>query len=120
MNRILILIAIASTLSAQSTPWKISIGALAAGNAADWESSIGMREANPLLRSSDGTFSPGRGALVKCLFVGAMALGEHYAIDRYGRDSMHTRRRLYRVFTVANVAAAGLFTAMAARNWSIR
>lgn len=45
--------------------WKVSILALAAANALDIASSRGRMEANPLLRTPDGSFSWQRGLVVK-------------------------------------------------------
>jgi len=47
-----------------------SVVVYSGGSALDWGSSLGGRELNPIVRQSDGIFSPWRGAVLKAAPLG--------------------------------------------------
>jgi hypothetical protein len=91
--------------------WKMSVVPVFASQALDVTSSYGMRELNPMLASSDGSFGA-KGAGIK---LGATAglLGVEYLIVRkYPRSA--------RAFTKINWTVSIVTTGFAAHNFSIR
>ena len=89
--------------------WKISLVALATATTADAVSSWNRPESNPILRNSDGQFNA-RGAGIKIGLAGSVALAQYF-LARKGPKAE-------RVSAFANLAAAGVFTGAAIRNWS--
>lgn len=106
--RVLLILVLAWPLGAADWYWA-SVGALSAATSADYVSSIGKYEANPLMRGRDGRFSPVKGAIVK----GGSAVALVYVERR-----MSTRSR--RIAAIVNFALVGVFSAVAARNARIR
>ncbi|MCB1022503.1 MAG: hypothetical protein KDC27_21415 [Acidobacteria bacterium] len=93
--------------------WLGSVAAFAVANVLDIHSSHGKMELNPLLRTSDGSFSVGRAAAVKGgLGFGFVAL-QGWMIHR------NQDKNLYKSFTFANAAASGGLSALAVRNYGI-
>jgi len=91
--------------------WKMSVVPVFASQALDVTSSYGMRELNPMLASSDGSFGA-KGAGIK---LGATAglLGVEYLIVRkYPRSA--------RAFTKINWTVSIVTTGFAAHNYAIR
>jgi hypothetical protein len=91
--------------------WKLSVAPVFASQALDVASSYRMRELNPMLASSDGSFGA-KGAGIK---LGATAglLGVEYLIVRkYPRSA--------RAFTKINWSVSIVTTGFAAHNFSIR
>jgi len=91
--------------------WKMSVLPVFASQALDVTSSYGMRELNPMLASSDGSFGA-KGAGIK---LGATAglLGVEYLIVRkYPRSA--------RVFTKINWSVSIVTIGFAAHNYAIR
>jgi hypothetical protein len=86
--------------------WQASLGVLAVASAADLASSVGRREANPLLRGRDGRFSPGRAVVVKVAPLAALGYMQH--------------RVPWRGWKWVNFAGAGVFGVVAVRNWRTR
>jgi drug/metabolite transporter (DMT)-like permease len=102
--------ALVSPAHGQTTPprgqdrvWQSSLGVLAAASAADLASSVGHREANPLLRGRDGRFSPVRAVVVKVAPLAGVAYMQH--------------RVPWRGWKWVNFAGAGVFGVVAVRNW---
>jgi hypothetical protein len=91
--------------------WKMSVAPVFASQALDVTSSYGMRELNPMLASSDGSFDA-KGAAIK---LGATAglLGVEYLIVRkYPRSA--------RAFTKINWSVSTVTTGFAVHNFAIR
>ena len=91
--------------------WKMSVVPVFASQALDVTSSYGMRELNPMLASSDGSFGA-KGAGIK---LGATAglLGVEYLIVRkYPRSA--------RALTKINWSVSIMTTGFAAHNFAIR
>jgi len=93
------------------TMYRWSLGAVAAGNAADTFSSWHRPEANPLLAGPGSEFD-GRSVLLKSALVGASFLIEHWAL----RQNPH----LYRTFAWLNFTIAGVLGGVVAHNISLR
>jgi hypothetical protein len=91
--------------------WKMSLAPVFASQALDAASSFGMRELNPMLASSDGSFGA-KGAGIK---IGATAaiLGVEYLIVR-----KHTRAA--GIFSKINWSVSIVTTGFAAHNFAIR
>jgi len=91
--------------------WKMSVVPVFASQALDVTSSYGMRELNPMLASSDGSFGA-KGAGIK-LGAAAGLLGVEYLIVRKYPRSAH-------VFTKINWSVSIVTTGFAAHNFAIR
>jgi hypothetical protein len=89
--------------------WTASCFLLVAGTSLDVASSWGKYEANPLLRSSDGRFGA-KGLSLKLAITGAIL------VPQYMMRNNPTVRKL---FTFTNFAQAGMYTGIAARNFTI-
>jgi hypothetical protein len=92
-----------------SRAWKLSLLALAAAASADALSSWGKQEANPLLRSSNGTFGV-RGLTIKGGLTGASVVPQYM---------MRNNSKARKTFTILNFAETAMFTALAVHNFSI-
>jgi hypothetical protein len=90
--------------------WLWSTAALAAASFADIHSSLGKRESNGLLRSSDGTFGA-RGTGVKLAMVGGIVFGQYMLVKK--------NPALANAISFANFGMAGMKFAVAARNYGI-
>lgn len=88
--------------------WVLSAVAITAASLADFGTSMGHNEANPLLQSSNGQFSVARGLSLKLGLASATVLVQAL-ITRHHPD-------LYKACAIANVAGAGAFSAVAAHN----
>ena len=88
--------------------WVLSAVALTAASLADFGTSMGHNEANPLLQSSNGQFSVAKGLSLKLGLAGATVLVQAL-ITRHHPD-------LYKACAIANVTGAGAFTAIAVHN----
>lgn len=84
-----------------------SMVALTAASFADVGSSWGKQEANPLLRSSNGTFGA-KGFGIKMGMVGGILFGQHMLVKK--------NPALANVMTFTNFGMAGMKTAVAFRN----
>jgi hypothetical protein len=87
--------------------WRLSIGALAMGSAADAWSSHGRMEANPILSGPSGRFA-GRAIGIKVATVGIVVGAQWLAQRRHSGTA--------RAAAVTNFAMAGLFSGVAIRN----
>jgi hypothetical protein len=87
----------------------ISIGALLGGTAMDAVSSWGKSEANPLLRSANGTFGM-RGLAIKGGLAGAMVAPELL---------MHPDDATKKKLAIVNLVGASVFSAVVLHNLSI-
>ena len=105
LQRVLFSVLLTLPLAAQDRAWKASIVALAGASAADYSSSLGRQEINPLLRGADGRFSPARGLAFKAGVPVAAIVGQAKAPRRY--------RKLW---AVVNFALAAEFTYAAVHN----
>jgi hypothetical protein len=91
--------------------WKLSVAPVFASQALDVASSYGMRELNPMLASSDGSFGA-KGAGIKLGSTAAM-VGLEYLIAR-------NHPRAARIFTKINWPVSIVTTGFAAHNFAIR
>jgi len=91
--------------------WKMSIAPVLASQGLDAASSYGMRELNPMLAGSDGTFGA-KGIGIK-LGGAAAILGMEYLIVRHNNRAAH-------IFTKINWAVSIMTTGFAAHNFAIR
>lgn len=93
-----------------SRVWVASCIALVAATSADMASSWGRNEANPMLRSADGTFGA-RGVSLKLAMAGAMIVPQYFIAKRAPGTQ--------RLFTIANFIQAGMYTGVAVRNYGV-
>jgi len=93
--------------------WIASWLAMAAAEALDTHSSLGRREANPLLRNRAGRFDLGRALLIKSAMSGG------FLALQAGIARAQPRRNPYRPFTIVNAAMAGGLAATAVHNYSL-
>lgn len=84
--------------------WKVSLGALAAAEAADLLSSRGHYEANPLAQGPGGVFSTQRGIAIKVSLIGPLVVAQWLALR--GSRLSPKASRLAKVFTWMNLGAA--------------
>ena len=92
--------------------WIASWVAFAAVNALDTHSSLGRREANPLLRDADGRFAAGRATAIK----GGVGAGLFLWQLRQIRSN--PEKNYYKSFTFMTGAAAGALGGVAAHNYA--
>jgi hypothetical protein len=90
--------------------WWLSVAAVAGAALFDVASSAGKYEANPLLRSRDGTFA-GRGVAIKLGALGA-GLAAQYLLFR-------NQPRTPNTVSFVNFAAAGALSGVAVRNLDV-
>lgn len=88
--------------------WWLSIAAVAAATMLDVQTSVGKYELNPMFRSRDGIFSPGRGIAIKMGVLGGGAAAQFLLFRR--------EPRIPTALTIANFAAAGVLGGVAVRN----
>lgn len=93
--------------------WIASWVAFAAVSALDAHSSQGRREANPLLRNSDGRFSNGKASLLKG------ALGGGFFAFQLWTAKKNPEVNHYRAFTLTNTAVTAGLGAVAIRNYGL-
>jgi hypothetical protein len=93
-----------------ATVWKISIATMLGATAWDAASSMGKQEANPLLRSSNGTFG-GKGIAIKAGLAGLSLAPQIIFRDR---------KDLRKLFTIANFVNTGIFVGVATHNMGIK
>ncbi len=93
--------------------WIASWIAFAAVSALDAHSSQGRREANPLLRNSDGRFSNGKASLLKG------ALGGGFFAFQWWTAKKNPEVNHYRAFTLTNTAVTAGLGAVAIRNYGL-
>jgi len=93
-----------------ATLWKVSIATMLAASAFDAASSMGKREQNPLLRSSDGTFGT-KGVALKFGLVGASLAPQII---------FRNRKDLRRLFTIINFGDTAMFTAIGVHNLGVK
>ncbi len=93
--------------------WIATWIAFAAVNVLDAHSSVGRPELNPLLRGSDGRFSPGKAALIKA------AIGGGFFGLQWWMARSNPAANYYKSFTIATGAASGGLGAIAARNYRL-
>jgi len=91
--------------------WKISLAVLGTATIVDASTSWNQREANPLLRSSNGTFG-GKAVAIKGLLAGSTLLYQCYAIKK--------RPEMERTATLLNFGAAAMFSGIAVGNLAVR
>jgi hypothetical protein len=91
-----------------------SVAFMAIGQALDFQSSMthGNHEMNPLLRGSDGGFSPAKGISLKIGLVGGLSLGEYLVHKTAGHGAD-------KAFTVVNTSMGALGVAAAISNSSV-
>lgn len=94
--------------------WLASWAAFAAVNIIDVHSSMGKGELNPLLRSSDGSFSTRKAGLFKAGLGGGFLAFQGWMIKK------NPDRNLYKPFTIANFGATGAMGAVAVRNYNLQ
>jgi hypothetical protein len=90
--------------------WKISVLALVAANALDFASSRGRMEANPLMRTPNGSFSWQRGLMVKTS-VSAVTITMQMLMMRKSRDASGERAA-----AIVNLGSAAAIGGIAAHN----
>ncbi len=90
--------------------WMWSAVALTAASFVDVSSSWGKIEANPLLRSSNGTFGA-KGMGIKMGMMGGILLGQHFIAKK--------NPTLANALTVANYGMTAVKVGVAARNFGI-
>lgn len=88
-----------------SVVYKISFATLAGATAADFATSVGKRELNPVLAGRNGQFSIGKGIALK-----SVGLGTSFVL---GKTLFRKRPKLA---AIVNFAASGAFTYVAYRN----
>ena len=93
--------------------WIASWIAFAAVNILDAHSSTGHIEANPLLRSADGTFSARKAILVKALLGGGLFGAQLWMVKS------HPDQNYYKSFTFATTGVAAGLGAIAVRNYGL-
>ena len=93
--------------------WIASWVAFAAVSALDAHSSQGRREANPLLRNSDGRFSNRKASLFKA------ALGGGFFAFQWWTAKKNPEVNHYRAFTLTNTAVTAGLGAVAVRNYGL-
>ncbi len=86
---------------------------VAAANVADIHSSVGLPEANPLLRNNQGGLNIRTSVVVKSAASGGFVLLEFILLKKLKHE------RLEKPFTVINGVAAGAVAATALRNYGI-
>ncbi len=91
------------------TAWRVSQVLLAGADVADLASSWGKSEANPLVRTGS-RFSYGSLAIKLGVMAGGLAAQSYAA---------HKNPRQVRLYTAANLAAIGVFSAVAAHNMNV-
>jgi hypothetical protein len=89
------------------------VGALVAANVLDARSSMGGYETNPLLRDTQGRFSPGRTVMIKSAASGGMLLLQLLLHKKM------PEQELEKPCAVVNFAAAAVVGATAFRNAKI-
>lgn len=93
--------------------WWASVALVAAANVADIHSSVGLPEANPLLRNNQGGLNIRTSVVVKSAASGGFVLLEFILLKKLKHE------RLEKPFTVINGVAAGAVAATALRNYGI-
>lgn len=90
-------------------PWirRVLLAAAAAAAAADWHSSRGGLERNPIARGPDGRFAAGRGLAIKIGIIGTLGV-------------LQERTRWTVRWDVANGTAAAVWGAAAVHNYRVR
>lgn len=91
--------------------WRWSVGALAAGSAADAWSSMGRPEANPFLASGPGGRFSSRAIGIKAAVAGGSVAAQWLILRK--------RPESARAAAITNFGMAGLFTGVAIRNRAI-
>lgn len=91
--------------------WAISLAPLFASEALDAASSYGMRELNPLLAGSDGSFGM-KATGIKFGVIGALAGGEYFIVRKHPASA--------KFFTIVNWVTAGATTGLAVHNFGLR
>ncbi|MGA7411189.1 MAG: hypothetical protein WBW33_11930 [Bryobacteraceae bacterium] len=89
--------------------WTASIAALLGGTAMDAASSWGKAEANPILRSANGTFGL-QGLMIKGALAGAVLAPEIL---------MRNNEEAKKKFAIVNFIAAGVFSAVVFHNLTV-
>ena len=97
--------------SKQKKLWKASLAVLASASIADASTSWNQREANPLLRSGNGTFG-GKAIAIKGLLAGGTVFYQYYIVRK--------KPEMERTATYVNFGAAAMFAGIAAHNLSVR
>jgi hypothetical protein len=90
--------------------WAISMAPLLVSETLDTASSYGMRELNPVLANSDGSFGM-KSASLKFGAVGALAGVEYVFVKKYPRSA--------KFFTIVNWTTAGATTGLAVHNFRL-
>jgi len=91
--------------------WKLSLMGVAASQSLDIVSSYGMRELNPMLASSDGSFG-GKAVSIKIGATGAVIALEYVLLKKYPKTA--------RIFSKLNWASSVVTTSFAIHNYAIR
>lgn len=91
--------------------WALSLAPLFASQALDAASSYGMRELNPLLAGSDGSFGM-KATGIKFGVTGALAGAEYLVVRRHPASA--------KFFTMVNWVTAGATTGLAVHNFGLR
>lgn len=91
--------------------WRASVAVLGAVSIADMHSSMGRREANPFLRSSDGRFH-GRGIALKSIAVASVVGAQWLMVRKHPNSAGYA--------AAANFAAASLTGAVVVHNHMIK
>jgi len=90
--------------------WAISLAPLWASEALDAASSYGLREQNPLLAGSNGSFGM-KAAGIKFGVVGALVGGEYLLVRKHPASA--------KFFTIVNWVTAGATTGLAVHNFRL-
>ena len=105
MLLILLIVSLPCWGMSQKTKRRLTFAAAVAAQVLDLHSSVGKREANPLLRGPDGRFDLGRGAAFKLGILGALFVAQEL------RPGAH--------WNWVNASYAGFSTAIAVRNYNL-
>jgi len=100
----------ATAAAAWRKRWAISLGPLAASQALDAASSYGLRELNPVLRSSNGGFGM-KAASIKFSAIAGLMGAEYLLVRKYPRSA--------KFFTIVNWTTAGATTGLAVHNYRL-
>ncbi len=105
MLLILLIVSLPCLGMSQKTKRRLTFAAAVAAQVLDLHSSVGKREANPLLRGPDGRFDLGRGAAFKLGILGAL----------FAAQELHPSSH----WNWVNASYAGFSTAIAVRNYGL-
>jgi hypothetical protein len=99
----------------QNNPWKrrwaVSLSPLVASQALDAASSYGMRELNPLLANSNGSFGS-KAAGIKFSAIGGLVAVEYLLVKKYPKSA--------KAFSILNWTSTAITTGLTVHNYNLR